>query len=88
MQIQRGTGIGWHERLANSTWISVLKFDWTRDKKCEDRRGIRLVSYLSPVLLNLYSKYLTKEAPEVFGDFKIGGQLKHRASPLQAWTGP
>jgi hypothetical protein len=62
MQIQRGTGTDWHERLAKSTWISVLKYDWTRDKKYEDRRGVKLVSYLSPILLILYSKYLTKEA--------------------------
>jgi hypothetical protein len=27
---------------------------------------------LSPILFNLYSKYLTKAALEGFGDFKIG----------------
>jgi hypothetical protein len=30
---------------------------------------------LSPILFNFYSEYLTKEALEGFGDFKIGGQL-------------
>jgi hypothetical protein len=30
---------------------------------------------LSPILFNLYSKCLTKEALEGFGDFKIGGQI-------------
>jgi len=30
---------------------------------------------LSSILFNLYSKYLTNEAPEEFGDFKIGGQV-------------
>jgi hypothetical protein len=30
---------------------------------------------LSPILFNLYSEYLTKEALEGFGDFKIGGQI-------------
>jgi hypothetical protein len=30
---------------------------------------------LSPILFNLYSEYLTKEALEGFGDFKIGGQV-------------
>ena len=30
---------------------------------------------LSPVLFNLYSECLTKEALEGFGDFKIGGQI-------------
>jgi hypothetical protein len=28
-----------------------------------------------PILFNLYSEYLTKEALEGFGDFKIGGQV-------------
>jgi hypothetical protein len=27
------------------------------------------------MLFNLYSEYLTKEALDVFGDFKIGGQV-------------
>jgi hypothetical protein len=30
---------------------------------------------LSPILFNLYSEYLTKEALEGLGDFKIGGQI-------------
>jgi hypothetical protein len=30
---------------------------------------------LSPILFNLYSEYLTKEALEGFGDIKIGGQV-------------
>ena len=32
---------------------------------------------MSPILFNLYSKCLTKEALEGFGDFKIGGQIIH-----------
>jgi len=32
---------------------------------------------LSPILFNLYSEYLTKEALEELGDFKIGGQIIH-----------
>ena len=32
---------------------------------------------MSPILFNLYSEYLTKEALEGFGDFKIGGQIIH-----------
>jgi hypothetical protein len=32
---------------------------------------------LSPILFNLHSKSLTKEAIEGFGDFKIGGQEIH-----------
>jgi hypothetical protein len=30
---------------------------------------------LLPILFNFYSEYLTKEALEGFGDFKIGGQV-------------
>jgi hypothetical protein len=32
---------------------------------------------LSPILFNLYSEYLTKEALEGLRDFKIGGQIIH-----------
>jgi hypothetical protein len=40
-------------------------------------RGVRQECYLSPILFNLYGEYLTKEAFEGFGDFKIGGQIIH-----------
>jgi len=40
-------------------------------------RGVRQGFCLSPILFNLYSKCLTKEALEGFGDFKIGGQIIH-----------
>ena len=32
---------------------------------------------MSPILLNIYSDCLAKEALEGFGDFKIGGQIIH-----------
>jgi hypothetical protein len=34
-----------------------------------------VIFILSPMLFKLYSEYLTKEALEGFGDFKIGGQV-------------
>jgi hypothetical protein len=40
-------------------------------------RGVRQRCCLSPILFNLYCKYLTEEAVEGLGDFKIGGQFIH-----------
>ena len=39
--------------------------------------GVRQGYCLSPILFNLYSECLTKEDLEVFGDFKIEGQIFH-----------
>jgi hypothetical protein len=40
-------------------------------------RGVRHICCLSPILFNVYSECLTKEALEGCGDFKIGGKIIH-----------
>jgi hypothetical protein len=41
----------------------------------EPRGGVRQGRCVSPILFNLYSECLTKEALEGFGDLKIGEQI-------------
>jgi hypothetical protein len=54
----------------------MLNYVWTKERqKVCNRRGVRKGCSLSSILFNLQSEYFTKEAPEGFGGFKIGGQV-------------
>jgi len=46
-------------------------------RSVQSGRGVRRGCCLSPILFNLYSDCLNKEALEWFGDFKTGGQIIH-----------
>jgi len=81
MQILKETGIDWRERrlirnlyMAQSVKVRLNRGE-TRSVKI--RRGVRQGCCLSPILFNLYSEYLTKEALEGLADLKIGGQIIH-----------
>jgi len=52
-----------------------LKLDQRETRRVKIGTEIRQGCCLSPILFNLHSKYLTKEALKGFGDFKIGGHL-------------
>jgi hypothetical protein len=79
MQILKGTGIDWHEgRLIIKLYMGQgfkIKLDQGEGRLVKTGQGVRQGCCSSPNLFNLYSEYLTKEALEGFGDFKIGGQV-------------
>ena len=81
MQILKGTGIDWHERrlISNLYLAQSVKVRRNRGetRNVKNGRGVRQGCCLSPIPFNLYSKCLTKEALEGFGDFKIGGKIIH-----------
>ena len=81
MQILRRTGIDWHERKLTSNLYMAqsvkVRLNRGEIRSVKFGRGVRQGCCLSPILFNLYSECLTKEALEAFGDFKIGGQIIH-----------
>jgi hypothetical protein len=79
MKILKKTGIDWHERRPNirlyMDQIVTVRLDQGVTKSVKIGRGIRQRCCLSPLLLILYSEYVTQEALEGFGEFKVGGQI-------------
>jgi hypothetical protein len=52
-----------------------VQLDKEETRSVKTGRGVRQGCCLSPILFNLYSEYLTKEALEGLGHFEIGGQV-------------
>jgi hypothetical protein len=75
MQILKGTGIDWCERrlISNLYMAQCVKGRLNRGEtiSVKTERGVRQGCCLSPILFNLYSECLTKEALEGCGDLVI-----------------
>jgi hypothetical protein len=73
MQFLKDNGIDWRERrlISNLYMAESVKVRLNRReaKTVKTGRGVKQGCCLSPILLNLYSEYLTKEALEGLGDF-------------------
>ena len=54
--------------------VKVL-LDRAETRSVQTGRGVRQGCCLSPILFNLYSECLTKEALDGLGHFNIGGQI-------------
>ena len=52
-----------------------VRLDRGETRSVQTGRGVRQGCCLSPILFNLYSECLTKEALDGLGEFKIGGQI-------------
>jgi len=81
VQILKGTDIDWRERrlISNLYMAQSVKVRLNRRETGSVKIGreVRQGCCLSPIMFNLYSEYLTKEALERFEDFKIGRQIIH-----------
>jgi len=79
MQILNRTGIDWRERrLISKLYMEQkveVRLDRGETRSVQIGRGVQQGCCLSPILFNLYSECLTKEALDGLRDFNIGGQI-------------
>ena len=76
MQILKRIGIDRQERrLISKLYMVQVGLDRGETRSVQTGRGVRQGCCLSPILFNLYSKCLTKEALDGLGDFNIRGQI-------------
>jgi hypothetical protein len=79
MHILKGTGIDWcKRRLISKSYMDqsvTIRLEQLETRSVKTGRRVRQGCCLSQNLFKLYSKYLTEEAVEGFGDFKIGVQV-------------
>jgi hypothetical protein len=79
MPILKGGDIDWRERRFISKLCMdqsvTLGLDEEGTRSVKTGEWARQVRCLSPILFNLYSEYLTKQALEGLGDFKTGEQV-------------
>jgi hypothetical protein len=79
MEILRKTDIDWRERkLINKLYMDQtvkVRLGQGVTKSVMIGRGVRQGCCLSPLSFHLYSEYVTQEAPEGLGVFKVRGQI-------------
>ena len=76
MQILKRTGTDWREkRLISKLYMDQsvkVRLDRGEARSVQIGRGVRQGRCLSPILFNLYSECLTKDALDGLGDFNMG----------------
>jgi hypothetical protein len=79
MKILKVTGTSWCKGslISQLYWDQSVKLKLDQAETRTVKSGIAFTQecHLLPILFNVYSKYLNKEALESFGDFIIGGQV-------------